>query len=451
MTRGQAPTDKREASNRRERFLAEGAASGEVRAQIRRPWPRSRRHAVRADGDPATEYTPFDPQARLLRVATPVLIRVAEQVSNIEMAVILTDPHGLVLDRRASHWLLKKLDYVRLAPGYVYSEQTVGTNGIGTAAQDHGSAWVVGSEHYAEWLRDLACAGAVIRNPVSGRVEGVLDLICAVDDTNPLMVPFVNQAAREIERRLYDDAPQADQELISTLLDSTRALQPPDPQFVASRLGAMIRAAEARAAGEERRRLARELHDSVSQALYGITLGIDTARDLLGPAPHEVRKPLDYVRELAVSGLTEVRALMSELRSELLEQEGLVGALSKQMAAIQTHHGVRVQRLLPREPMASPATKEALFRIGQEALHNVVKHAGAKTVQLRLRTQDTDLVLEIVDDGLGFDSQQEPAGHFGLRSMRERALKAGGHFNVWTARGKGTRIRAAIPLHPGSG
>jgi signal transduction histidine kinase len=347
------------------------------------------------------------------------------------MAVILTDPRGLVLDRRASHSLLRKLDRILLAPGHLYSEDTVGTNGIGTAAED-GSAFVVGGEHYTEWLRDLSCAGAAIRDPITGRIEGVLDLTCRVEDTSPLMVPFINQAAHEIEEQLYDDAP------------------PLASQVLASRVDAAIRAAEARAAAEERRRLASELHDSVTQALYGITLGVNTARDLLRNRPGEVAEPLEYVRELATTGLTEVRSLISDLRSESVAKEGLVVALSKASATVEAHHPVSVERRLPNEPMASLTTKEALFRIGQEAMRNIVKHAGATRVRIRLETQPPDLLLEITDDGIGFDTREDFPGHFGLRSMDERAVQLGGQFDVSTAPGRGTRITARIPASAGT-
>jgi signal transduction histidine kinase len=425
-------SDMRQLGSARERFLGEGEVSSGVRGQIRRSWLRSRQNAVRADGDPASSYVEFDPEARLLRIARPVLARLAEQVRDVEMAVILTDPRGLVLDRHASRSLLRKLDRVLLAPGHLYSEEAVGTNGIGTAAEDRGSAWVVGREHYAEWLHDLSCAGAVIRDPITGRIEGVLDLTCRVEDTSPLMLPFINHAAHDIEERLYDDAP------------------PLASQVLASRTGAAIRAAEARAAAEERRRLARELHDSVTQALYGITLGVDTARELLRNRPGEVAEPLAYVRELATTGLTEVRSLIGDLRSESVAKEGLIGALIKMSATVEAHHPVSVERLLPNEPMASVTAKEALYRIGQEAMRNIVKHAGATRVRIRLERQPPDLLLEITDDGMGFDTTKEFPGHFGLRSMDERAAQLGGQVDISTAPGRGTRITARIPAQAGT-
>jgi signal transduction histidine kinase len=158
-------------------------------------------------------------------------------------------------------------------------------------------------------------------------------------------------------------------------------------------------------------------------------------------------EPLEYVRVLAATGLADVRALMGELRSEPGQRkEGLVATLTQQMVIMETQHGVSVQGSLPRtEPAASPDAKEALRRICQEALHNVVKHASARTVRVRLREQKGELVLEVADDGAGFDATDPFPGHFGLRSMRERATKAGGELHVSAARGRGTRITARVP------
>jgi len=384
------------------------------------------------------------------------------------MALILTDPCGRVLDRRAGRSLLRTLDRVLLGPGYLYSEHYVGTNGIGTAAEDRNTSWVVGSEHYAEWLRSLSCAAAPIRNPMTGQIEGVLDLTCRFEDTSPLMVPFIKQAARDVERQLYEDTPLRDRELFFQLLAAAEQSGQPasardaliakavvgrlpevsDPSLLSDRIAKLIQAVEERATLLERQRLARELHDSVSQSLYGMALGVETARDLAGRAPKKVVEPLGYVRELAQAGMAEMRAVIFGLRSESLEREGLVAGLARQATALEARHGLTVEKAMASEPGASLEVKEALFRIGSEALHNIAKHARAKRVQVRLATEHRDLVLEITDDGVGFDSGREYPGHLGLVSMQERMLKLGGRLQVSSSRGQGTHIRAQLPLHP---
>jgi PAS domain S-box-containing protein len=197
---------------------------------------------------------------------------------------------------------------------------------------------------------------------------------------------------------------------------------------------------------EERQRLARELHDSVSQALYGIALGARTARTLLDREPARAAEPLDYVLQLAEAGLAEMRALIFELRPESLAAEGLVAALSKQADALRARHGLAVGTALGAEPEAPLAAKEALYRIGQEALHNAVKHARAARVDVRLEFGPTGVELEVADDGAGFDPAGEFPGHLGLRSMRERAASAGGTVEVDSAPGRGTRVRAWVPI-----
>ncbi|HET9849845.1 MAG TPA: GAF domain-containing protein [Candidatus Dormibacteraeota bacterium] len=204
--------------------------------------------------------------------------------------------------------------------------------------------------------------------------------------------------------------------------------------------------AQANVAHEERQRLARELHDSVSQALFGIGLGARTAREHLERDPEAARAPLDYVLQLAEAGLAEMRALIFELRPESLEKEGLVGAMAKQAAAVRARHGIAVNEVFDAEPEAPIAVKEALFRIAQEALTNTAKHARASYIELRLSSVGEALVVEIRDDGAGFDAGAQFPGHLGLHSMRERALRLGGNVDIVSSAGQGTLVRAMIPV-----
>lgn len=204
---------------------------------------------------------------------------------------------------------------------------------------------------------------------------------------------------------------------------------------------------QGKAALEERQRLARELHDSVSQALYGIALGSKTARTLLDRDPDRVAEPLDYVRSLAEAGLAEMRALIFELRPESLENEGLIAALEKQMAALRARHEILVRtNVRCEEPDVPLEAKEALYRIAQEALHNTVKHAHANSVNLELKCDEEGVRLEIGDDGVGFDLSRNFPGHLGLHSMRERAERLGGTLEVESAPGQGTHVRVRLPF-----
>jgi len=200
------------------------------------------------------------------------------------------------------------------------------------------------------------------------------------------------------------------------------------------------------AALEERQRLARELHDSVSQLLYGIALTASTAARVHERDPARLDGLLGDVLQLAEGGLAEMRALIFELQPEALQEEGLVAALEKQAAAIQARHGITVHTALGPEPAVPDAVKEALFRIGQEALHNTAKHARAQTIQLTLAVDGAELALTVSDDGRGFDPTGAFPGHLGLRSMRERATAAGGTLAVESAPGQGTRVCVRVAL-----
>jgi PAS domain S-box-containing protein len=202
------------------------------------------------------------------------------------------------------------------------------------------------------------------------------------------------------------------------------------------------------AALQERQKLARELHDSVSQALYGIALGAGTARKLLEAETinrEDLQKPIEYVLALAEAGLAEMRALIFELRPDSMQNEGLVAALSKQAESLEARHHIRVNLFLGEEPDLKLEVKQTLYRIAQEALHNIVKHARARQVEMRLTTEQGLVSLEIDDDGIGFDARGQFPGHLGLQSMRERAESLGGSFIIKSFAGKGTRINVQIP------
>lgn len=203
----------------------------------------------------------------------------------------------------------------------------------------------------------------------------------------------------------------------------------------------------------ERSRLARELHDSVSQALYGIALGARTARELIDTSPTRAIEPLNYVLSLVQGGLAEMRALIFELRPESLATEGLVAAFTKQAEALCVRHGINVTFEQTVEPQITLDAKEALYRIALEAIQNTIKHARATEVILRLHTLvdptgQKYASMEIEDNGCGFDPTQNFPGHIGLQSMRERAESLGGTLRVVSQASQGTVIIASVPISP---
>ena len=198
------------------------------------------------------------------------------------------------------------------------------------------------------------------------------------------------------------------------------------------------------AAGEERAHLARELHDSVTQALFSMTLVSRSVELLLERDPEAAREQLTQLRDLQREALAEMRALIFELRPGNLEQDGLVRALKTHATALQGRLGLPIvveSDLTERLPL--PA-EEALYRIAQEALHNVVKHAVAHQVRVEVRRHQGGVRLRVEDDGKGFDPATVPEGHLGLAGMRVRAERLGAAFACTSRIGQGTTVEVAL-------
>jgi signal transduction histidine kinase len=213
----------------------------------------------------------------------------------------------------------------------------------------------------------------------------------------------------------------------------------------------LFEATQEKAALEERQRLARELHDSVSQALFGIGLGARTARTVIEDDPAKAIAPLDYVLSLAEAGLAEMRALIFELRPEALQEEGIVAALQKQAAALRARYGIEVEASLGEIGDVPLEAEEALYRIAQEAMHNTVKHARATRVDLLLSREGDRVLLQIADNGKGFETSGTFPGHLGLHTMRERAERLDGTFTLTSAPGHGSRIDVRVPVIDAAG
>ncbi len=199
------------------------------------------------------------------------------------------------------------------------------------------------------------------------------------------------------------------------------------------------------AASEERAHLARELHDSVTQALFSMTLITRSIELLMAKDPESAREKLSALRDLQRDALAEMRSLIFELRPGSLEQDGLVHALRTHCAAVEGRIGLPIvidADALERLPLP---VEEALYRIAQEALHNIVRHAAARQVHIALHRADDLVRLWIEDDGKGFDADRIPSGHLGVAGMRARAERLRGTFVVRSSPGTGTRIEVAVP------
>jgi signal transduction histidine kinase len=195
------------------------------------------------------------------------------------------------------------------------------------------------------------------------------------------------------------------------------------------------------AASRERQRLARELHDSVTQTIFSMTLATQSALLLLERDRKQVADQLDRLDQLAQSTLSEMRALISKLIPENMTRGGFVAALQQHLADRHRLDNLFVTLDVVGSQLLGPAEEAGLFRIAQEALNNIVKHAKTSQAVLRLHLEDP-LWMEIEDQGVGFDLQQaRESGQMGLVSMRERAVEIGWILQVDSFPGAGTRIR----------
>ncbi|NKQ26618.1 HAMP domain-containing sensor histidine kinase [Streptomyces galbus] len=196
----------------------------------------------------------------------------------------------------------------------------------------------------------------------------------------------------------------------------------------------------------ERRRIAQELHDEVGQTMTAILLGLKRAAD---EAPEGLRRQLYEVQEITRESLDEVRRLVRRLRPGVLDDLGLVSALTSLTEDFATHTGLRVaRRLATALPALAPETELVLYRVAQESLTNAARHADAERVTVGLRHDDGSVVLTVVDDGRGITVPREGAG---IRGMRERALLAGGRLDISPAPRTGTQVRLTAPVsgrHP---
>lgn len=177
-------------------------------------WRRSISHGVRPSAVESPFFTELDFGSRLVRCAEPVIDQLAEQVADIPMCVALTDGKARLLARKdSSHSFGRVTDRVCFAQGFGYAEGTVGTNGVGTVLEYGQSVHIVGPEHFVDTLQSFACAGAPIRDPFTGRIEGVLDISCFADHSTPILHSLVKAAAARIEHNLVSDRNQAQQAL----------------------------------------------------------------------------------------------------------------------------------------------------------------------------------------------------------------------------------------------
>ena len=207
----------------RERFFAGECVGSGVRERVLASWRRCQCLGVAADNVPIMYHQDPNLDSELVHTAAPVLDHLESQISGIKATAILCDEQATVLQRRVGEPALGRwLDSLPSGPGFGFSEQLTGTNGLGTALAERRPAFIRGREHFAEAMRMLACAAAPIRHPISGRVQGALDLMCLDGLAAPRMFTLVRQAVAEIERRLLERASERERTSLRSFLQARR-------------------------------------------------------------------------------------------------------------------------------------------------------------------------------------------------------------------------------------
>lgn len=270
--------------------------------------------------------------------------------------------------------------------------------------------------------RQQVIGSLVLAQPKSG------DRILAADEFR-LMVGIAQQLGLSIENaRLYQEA-QKREKMLAELLNQ------------------VVGAQEA-----ERKRIARELHDATGQSLTAINLGLRGVENMLSRESPAMAQQISELRSYGTSALGELRQIIADLRPSQLDDLGLVAAVEWYVQEFEKRYGIETEFEIEGEAVRLPSEYETvLFRITQEALTNIAKHAQATQAQVKLQTSSSQISVSIRDNGCGFDSQNvlgEDGSHigWGLRGIVERTLLLGGQYRIDSTPGQGTHIQVSIPL-----
>jgi signal transduction histidine kinase len=456
----------------------QAGAPSSVRRDILTSWERCLVAGLRPDHFEVPYQPDMDADGPLRWAAAPILDQLAGELEGTGVGLLLTDARGQVVDRRAADTgILARLDRIELAPGFLYSEDLIGTNAIGTAITQRGPSVVTGTEHFADALSPMACAATPVTDE-AGQIIGVIDLTCAAEDFNPMLLPFANRTAREIGQRFRDGtnprSPQPGGWL--NLTDTERAVAHLATQGLTSRavadhmllsqqtvrshlrhvfrkLGVRSRvelarvteqaAARARviaAVDDTRRRIERDLHDGLQQRLVTLGLQVRAAEMSVSPGEADLKWELTRVAEGLMGALQSVREISHGIHPAILAQGGLepaVKALARR-APVPVNLTLRVAGRLPDQ------VEIGAYYIVSEALANVAKHAKAAMAEVFVEAGRGVLSLSVRDDGVG---GADPGGS-GLTGLRERAEALGGTLQLASPLGRGTSLYVRLPAVP---
>jgi ligand-binding sensor domain-containing protein/signal transduction histidine kinase len=269
----------------------------------------------------------------------------------------------------------------------------------------------------------------------------LLVLVGAVVGAYRLRVRNIEARSRELEQQVTDRTAELSQANVRLKREVAERIQVEQ---------ALRQSERAKAVVDERNRLARDLHDSVAQSMYGVTLLAEVVSQLLSTGQADrVAGYLAELKETAKESLAEMRLLIYELRPPVLEDEGLASALQARLEAVESRAGLEIGFHLDGVLALDSEVEEALYRIAQEALNNVLKHAHARHVTVSLRQNERAVTLEIADDGTGCVLVgARSSGGLGLRGMEERAAEIGARLEIESVAGSGTTVRVVLEEAP---
>lgn len=446
-----------------------------VRQDILTSWQRCVVAGLRPDRFEVPYQPDLDTDGPLRWAAAPILDQVSGELEGTGVGLLLTDARGQVVDRRAAETgILARLDRIELAPGFLYGEGLIGTNAIGTAIAQRAPSVVTGTEHFADALTSMACAAIPVTDR-AGEMIGVIDLTCAAEDFNPLLLPFAQRAAREIGHRLREgtgprrlpagswlsltDTERAVAHLAAQGLSSwviADRMRLPQPvvrshlRRVFRKLGVRSRVELARvveqgaarvralaAVDDARRRIERDLHDGLQQRLVTLGLQVSVAELSVPDADAELKTELARVAQGLMDVLRDVREISRGIHPAILSERGLepaVKALARR-SPVPVDLTVRVPGRLP------DRVELGAYYIVSEALANVAKHANAELVMVSVEAGGDVLSLSVRDDGAG---GADPRGS-GLAGLRERAEALGGTLTLTSPPVRGTSVDVRLP------
>lgn len=445
------------------RFTHGLATEGTVRPVILDSWTRCLQAGVAAEPARVTLRRVGEDELRQRLEANRELVEITQRHLRVISAfleplahvVYLVDGEGIVLCVRGNDPDSKQ--EMGLLPGYDWSERTMGTNGAGTALVTGEPVMVITSEHFIRHFHGSICTAAPVHD-VNGAVIAAIDVCTARENVTAERLTSVVQLASVIEqelssvrrrngltRRLQDRCGQLEaerterRELQDQLQQSLKQLR------MLSRHIEMVKE-------EEQTRLAREIHDEMGVLMTGLKLDLAQLRGLLGEADVQtvaasLQSRIDSMDESLDQTITVVQRIASDLRPRVLDDLGLVAAIEWQANVFSSRTGIRCDVIMETDdPRIDSERATALFRICQEALTNVARHAHATCVTIRLGETLDQVLLEIEDDGEGIPPEKlTDRTSLGLLGMRERTELLGGEFHAAGNPGRGTIITVRIP------